>query len=88
LSSKIKILHQDCDPTLAQDKSLPQTAYLVEYLVDGLTKFDLVISGKKVDIFDQYYDDYRKDLLNITQSSGTANPKTWGDTSPSSKKKK
>ena len=69
--TKINILHQDCDPTLGEDKSLPQTAYMVEYLVDGLTKFDLVIAAKKVDIFDHYYDNYRKDLLNITQSSGT-----------------
>lgn len=87
MSSKINILHQDCDPTLSQDKSLPQTAFLVEYLVDGLTKFDLVISAKKVDIFDHYYDNYRKDLLNITQSAGTVNPKTWGGPSPGKKKK-
>ncbi len=87
LSSKINILHQDCDPTLAQDKSLPQTAYLVEYLLDGMTKFDVVICAKKVDIFDHYYDNYRKDLLNITQTDGTANPKTWGGSSPGKKKK-
>ncbi len=85
--TKINILHQDCDPTLGEDKSLPQTAYMVEYLVDGLTKFDLVIAAKKVDIFDHYYDNYRKDLLNITQSSGTANPKTWGGSSQGKKKK-
>ena len=87
MSSKIKILHQDCDPTIAQDKTLPQTAYLVEYLVDGMTKFDLVIGAKKVDIFDYYYDNYKKDLLDINQSAGTSNPKLWGGSSTPKKKK-
>jgi len=87
LSSKIKILHQDCDPTLAQDKSLPQTAYLVEYLVDGLTKFDLVVCSKQVDIFDHYWDNYKENLNNIIQSSGTISPKVWNGPSPSKTKK-
>ena len=42
-----KIIHQDCDPTLADDRSLPYTAYLVEYLQDGMTHFDIVSAGKK-----------------------------------------
>lgn len=88
MSSKIKILHQDCDPTLADDTSLPQHAYLVEYLVEGLTKFDLVISSKKVDIFDHYWDNYKKDLNNIIQSKGTVSPKVWGGSSTPTKKKK
>jgi|TARA_B100000035_G_C20936296_1_gene525359 hypothetical protein len=88
LSSKIKILHQDCDPTLADDTSLPQHAYLVEYLVEGLTKFDLVISSKKVDIFDHYWDNYKKDLNNIIQSKGTVSPKVWGGSPTPTKKKK
>ena len=32
MSSKIKIIRPKCDPSLAQDKSLPCTAYLVEYM--------------------------------------------------------
>lgn len=88
MSSKIKILQQDCDPTLAEDKSLPQNAYLVEYLVEELTKFDLVVSAKKVDIFDHYWDNYKENLNNITQSSGTVSPKMWNAPSVSSKKTK
>ena len=30
-----KILHEDCDPSLAQDRSLPYTAFIVEYLQDS-----------------------------------------------------
>jgi len=38
---------------------------------------DITISQKKVEIFDHYYDKYKKDLINIVQSKGTANPKLW-----------
>ena len=86
MSSKIKILHQDCDPTLADDTSLPQHAYLVEYLVEGLTKFDLVISAKKVDIFDHYWDKYRDKFVTMRQSGGQVNPKMWN--APGSEPKK
>ena len=85
---KIKILHEDCDPSLSKDTSLPYTAYLIEYTVDGLTKFDIVVSSKKVDIFDHYWDLYKHDLIRFTQSSGTINPKLWGNSSPSTSKKK
>ena len=86
--NKIKILEQGCDPTAAEDKSLPYTAYLVEYLQNGLTTFDLVISAKEADIFDHYWDQYKHDLIRFTQSSGTVNPKLWGNTAPSTSKKK
>ena len=80
----IKILHQDCDPSLGRDRSLPYTAFLVEYLQDGLTKFDIVTAPKQVDIFDYYWDRYRYDFVNMTQSEGRVNPKLW--TPPSNKK--
>jgi len=84
----LKILHRDCDPSLADDKSLPYTAYLVEYLQDGITKFDIVITNKKVDIFDYYWDNYRNDFIRMTQSEGRVNPKLWGIKPPETKKKK
>ena len=31
----MKVIKENCDPKDAQDKSLPYTAYLVEYKVDG-----------------------------------------------------
>ena len=74
----MKIIHRDCDPTLANDKTLPYTAYLVEYLQDGMTKFDIVVSAKRVEIFDHYWDNYRHDFKNMTQTDGRANPKLWG----------
>lgn len=83
----MNILHRDCDPTLAQDRTLPYTAYLVEYLQDGMTHFDIVISSKRVEIFDHYWDLYRHDLIRMTQTEGRVNPKIWGN-KPNEKKKK
>ena len=45
--SKLKILQQDCDPTAAEDKSLPYTSYLVEYYDNGKRRFDLVVATNK-----------------------------------------
>lgn len=74
----MKIIHSDCDPKLGEDRTLPYTAYLIEYLQDGITKFDIVTAYKQVDIFDHYWDNYKHDFINMTQSEGRANPKLWG----------
>tara|TARA_A100001201_G_scaffold65189_1_gene61286 strand:+ start:2721 stop:2975 length:255 start_codon:yes stop_codon:yes gene_type:complete len=84
----MKVLHEDCDPTLADDKSLPTSAFLVEYIQGETTHYDIVSSGKKVDIFDYYYDRYKKDLVNITQAEGRINPKLWGNKPTETKKKR
>ena len=79
----IKMIAQDCDPTMGQDRSLPYTAFLVEYLQDGMTKFDIVTAAKQVDIFDHYWDHYRSDFKNMTQTEGRINPKLWNPPSKS-----
>ncbi len=84
----IKMLHQDCDPTLAQDRSLPYSAYMVEYLQDGMTKFDIVTAPGRVDIFDHYWDLYKKDFINMTQTEGRMSPKLWIDPNAPKKDKK
>ena len=61
-----------------------EVLFLVEYLQDGITKFDICSAGKQVDIFDHYWDHYRRDFVNMTQTEGRVNPKLWQD--PSSKK--
>ena len=85
--TKIKILQKDCDRSLGDDKSLPNTCYVVEYYHEGNKHYDLVVSGKQVDIFDHYYDEYKDGFITMYQSAGTANPKLWGST-PTDKKKK
>jgi len=83
----LKIIKEDCDPVDAQDKSLPTNAFLVEYRVDDASHFDLVISAKQVDIFDHYYDQYKKNFVTMNQAEGRINPKLWGIESKEKKKK-
>jgi hypothetical protein len=73
-----KIIHKDCDPSLSQDRSLPYTAFMIEYVESETTKYDIVSAGKLVDIFDDYWDKY-KNVVNMTQTEGRANPKLWQD---------
>lgn len=84
----MKILHQNCDPSLAEDRSLPYTAYLVKYKIDGAISYDLVIANKKTEIFDYYWDRYRGDLISFNQSEGRVNPKLWDQPKKQEKKKK
>ena len=74
----LKIIHQDCDASLSEDKTLPYNAFLVEYIEGEATKFDIVSAGKQVDIFDHYYDKYGKDLQNMTQTEGKKGGKNPG----------
>ena len=75
----MKVIKENCDPKDAQDKSLPYTAYLVEYKVDGKERYDISIAQKAVDLFDYYYDLYKKNFIRFTQSAGIVNPKLWND---------
>jgi len=73
----VRMIHMDCDPSLAQDRSLPCTAFLVEYIQGETTHWDIVMAGKRVDIFDEYWDKYRENLITFTQTEGRGNPKLW-----------
>lgn len=86
----MKIIHEDCDPSIALDKTLPYTAYLIEYLVDDISHYDIAIGNKVSEMFDHYYDKHKKNFVNITQAEGRANPKLWGapKVAPPPKKKK
>lgn len=84
----MRILHQNCDPEVANDRSLPYSAYLVTYEIDGALAYDLVIPDKQVEIFDYYWDRYREGLKGWKQSEGRVNPKLWGNQTKESKKRK
>ena len=85
----VKVLKEKCNPDDAKDKSLPYSAYLVEYKVDDQTAYDIAIASKAVELFDYYYDLYKKDFVKFTQSKGIINPKLWNDpTQPKKQKRK
>ena len=86
--SLMNIIHEKCDPKLAEDKRLPYTAYLVQYEVEGKETYDIAMGSGQVEIFDAYYDKYKKDFVTMVQSEGRVSPKLWGNSSPKDKKKK
>lgn len=75
--NRVTIIKENCDPKDAEDRSLPYTAYLVEYKLDTKTRYDIAMCSKQVDMFDHYYDHYRRDFVGWKQSEGRISPNLW-----------
>ena len=71
----------------ANDRKLPSDAFEVYYVVDGEERLDVTRSGKKVNVFDFYYDKYGN-VKNIDYGHGTVNPSQWGYKEPQKKKRR
>ena len=72
----------------AKDKSFPNDARLIWYIVDGVQYMDLTRCTKVSKLFDMYYDKYGKGAVQkIDFGYGSVNPKLWGYKQPESKKK-
>ena len=57
----MNILHTECNPEMAKDRKLPYNSYLVCYMgEDQVLKHDIAMSGTAVELFDTYYDKYKK----------------------------
>ena len=84
----MKIIHEKCDPKLAQDKKLPYTAYLIQYEVEGKVEHDIAMGDSQVELFDHYYDNYKKGFKWLKQSEGRQKPNMWNDAPPAPKRKK
>ena len=86
----MKILFENCDPERAEDRELPNNSFLIEYKVDGgaASSYDIAAAAKQSEIFDYYYDKFKKDFVTMKQAEGRINPKLWGVKPPESKKKK
>ena len=50
------IIHEKCEKSAADDKSLPRNAYLVTYVAEEKVTYDVVMADSKVDVFDEYWD--------------------------------
>ena len=84
----VTVIAEKCDPKAAEDKSLPYTAYLIQYEHEGKIEYDIAMGQKAVDIFDHYYDKYKKGFKWLRQSGGTQKPNLWNNAPPKRKKKK
>ena len=71
------IVHEDCDPTVAKDKKLPYTAFIVEYMREGRIAYDIAVSTSQVELFVPYYDKYKKDFKSFKQTEGRVAPNLW-----------
>ena len=87
-SYSCQVLLENTSLEKAKDKSFPSDAYLVWYNIDGKEILDVTRSAKKSNIFDMYYDKYKKDLKRIEWGYGTINPSQYGYKQPDKKKKK
>ena len=83
-----QILQERTTLEAANDKTLPNDARLVWYVVDGVEYIDLTRCRKTVELFDMYFDKYGKGAVQrIDFGYGTVNPKLWGYKSKDKKKK-
>ena len=86
----MKILFENCDPDQAKDRELPNNAFLIEYKVDegAASSYDIAAAAKQSEIFDHYYDKYKKGFVTMKQTEGRVNPKLYGVEPPKTKNKK
>jgi hypothetical protein len=82
-----EILYEKCNDIELKNTELPSDAYIVSYYQNQNLFHDLV-RGKKVKIFDMYWDKIRSNLNKIDWGYGRINPKLWGYQAPKSKKRK
>lgn len=86
MNKGIKVIHKKCSPDLALDRSLPYTAYLVTYVEDGQTFYDISTCSKQVELFDYYYDSYNGNFKSMNQTEGRINPRVWSPKKEETKK--
>ena len=83
-----ELLVEDANYDQIHDSSFPNDTYQVKYKVREKVQIDLC-RGRRVDIFDLYYDKFGKgSLINIDWAYGRTNPKLWGYKQPEKKKRK
>ena len=73
-----------------QDVSSPEyptDAYIITYTLDDQVKYDLT-RGTKTNLFDMYYDKFKRGLRDIQYGKGTISPKVWGHRTKQAGKKK
>jgi len=83
------MIHENCDKSLANNKSLPLNSHIVTYEYQGIICYDIVQSNAKVKIFDCYYDKLGNgnSIKSIKWTDGRVNPKSYGYTKPERKKR-
>ena len=89
----IFILNTTPDVIKEMDPELPTDTHIIQYVIDGETSYDAIRAYKKSNIFDEYYDKFKRDgitatVVAITNGYGRIKPKLYGYKAPESSKKK
>jgi hypothetical protein len=82
-----EVLQEKCTDKELKNTELPNDTYIVSYYQNEKLFHDLV-RGKRIKIFDMYWDKIRSNLNKIDWGYGRINPKLWGYQVPKSKKRK
>ena len=83
-----EILLENATNETIKDPSFPTDAYIVTYEIDGKVFYDLTRCGKRINLFDMYYDNLGPVVRNIDWGYGKISPKLWGYKTPEKKKRK
>ena len=89
----IFILNTTPEAIVEMDAELPTDTHIIEYVIDGETSYDAIRAYKKSNVFDEYYDKFKRDgisgeVIAITNGYGRIKPKLYGYVAPSDSKKK
>ena len=89
----IFMLNTTPDAIREMDAELPTDTHIIEYVVDGETSYDAIRAYKTTDVFDLYYDKFKRDSISaqivaITNGYGRIKPKLYGYQAPESTSKK
>jgi hypothetical protein len=83
-----EVLKHNCTLDEAKVTDVPTDAYIVSYMMNGKMCYDLTRSGKRVNIFDMYYDSMGNVIYDIRWGCGKISPRVWGYEAPKPKKRK
>ena len=73
------LIHEKCEKSAADDKTLPRNAYLVTYVEKEKVVYDIVMADSKGDEFDDYWDKHNEKLQDITFAQGNVRPSLWNN---------
>ena len=73
----MQVIHEKCEKSAAEDKTLPRNAYLVTYVLEDKVTYDIVMADGKSDVFDEYWDKYKEGLQKIDWAEGNVKPSLW-----------
>jgi len=85
----IFILNTTPDAIREMDAELPTDTHIIEYYVNGEISYDAIRAYKTTDVFDLYYDKFKRDnidatIVSITNGYGRIKPKLYGYQAPES----